>query len=227
MSVTLFELAGENPDLRFSPYCWRTRFALAHKGIPCMGLPWRFTETEALAASGQARVPVLMDGERVVHDSWAIAEYLDDTYPNRPALFPGGRAHARFINAWADSVVQPQIGRLIVSDIYDVLHPKDQTYFRESREAVFGGRLEDVTADRSNRVKEFQRSLQPMRIVLRAQPWIGGAEPDYGDYILAGSLQWARCSSSFALLEPEDAVAAWFVRVLELFDGLGARAVTV
>jgi glutathione S-transferase len=44
MSMILYDLAGADPDLRFSPFCWRTRFALAHKGLPVETIPWRFTE---------------------------------------------------------------------------------------------------------------------------------------------------------------------------------------
>jgi hypothetical protein len=105
MSIIMHDLAGADPDLRFSPYCWRIRFALAHKGLPVETIPWRFTETEAIAFSGQARVPVIRDGDKVVFDSWSIAEYLEETCP-APAIFGGpiGRSHALFINAWADSL---------------------------------------------------------------------------------------------------------------------------
>src|SRR3954454_21188789 len=98
MPVVMYDLAGADPALRFSPYCWRTKMALAHKGLAVETIPWRFTEKEALAFSGQARVPVIRDGETVVFDSWVIAEYLERTYPDRPSLFGGdmGRAHARF-----------------------------------------------------------------------------------------------------------------------------------
>ena len=116
MTITLYELAGGNPDIRFSPYCWRTRFALAHKELEVEGVPWYFTQPERLAFSGQGKVPVLVDGPTVVHDSWAIAVYLDQAYPDRPSLFggPAGQAHAAFINSWADSVLNPGISRLIV-----------------------------------------------------------------------------------------------------------------
>ncbi len=30
------------------------------------------------------QVPVLVDGDQVVHDSWQIAEYLDKTYTDKP-----------------------------------------------------------------------------------------------------------------------------------------------
>src|SRR5271168_4290542 len=114
MPITLYELAGADPERRFSPYCWRIRFALAHKGLDVEGVPWRFTETERLAFSGQGKVPVIVDGETVVVDSWVIAGYLEDAYPDRPSLFggPAGRAHARFINAWADRVLHAAIARL-------------------------------------------------------------------------------------------------------------------
>src|SRR5262245_38533037 len=103
----MYDLAGADPALRFSPYCWRTRMALAHKGLTVETIPWRFTEKERIAFSGQGRVPVIRDGEAVISDSWAIAEYLEDAYHEQPSLFggPAGRGHARFVNAWADSVM--------------------------------------------------------------------------------------------------------------------------
>ena len=168
MSIILYDLAGADPDLRFSPYCWRTRMALAHKGLPVETVPWRFTEKDAIAFSGQGRVPVIRDGDTVVSDSWAIAEYLEEHYPT-PTLFGGtmGRAHARFINAWADGVLAGAIARLIVRDILDVIDPRDRDYFRSSREARFGVTLEAVQADREHRVAGFRDLLTPARLVLR------------------------------------------------------------
>ena len=82
MSIVLYDLAGEDPDVRFSPYCWRTRFALAHKALPVDTEPWRFTDRDAIAFSGQGKVPVIRDGGTVVFDSWTIAEYLEDQVPH-------------------------------------------------------------------------------------------------------------------------------------------------
>ena len=33
MTITMYDLAGAEADRRFSPFCWRTRMALAHKGL--------------------------------------------------------------------------------------------------------------------------------------------------------------------------------------------------
>ena len=220
MSRILYDLAGADPARRFSPFCWRIRMALAHKGLEVETIPWRFTEKEKIAFSGQGLVPVLVDDGRVVSDSWVIACWLEDTYPDRPSLFGGRRGAVRFINSWTDSVLHPGIARLVLTDILACLGPADQAYFRESREKRFGMTLEEVVADRDSRVTGFRRDLQPLRITLRNQPWLGGEAPDYGDYIVFGAFQWARVCSPFRLLEADDPVAEWRGRMLDLFGGL-------
>ncbi len=227
MTVTLYELAGADPDLRFSPYCWRIRLALAHKGIPMQGVPWRFTEKDRIAFSGGTRVPVLVDGETVLTDSWRIAEYLDATYPDAPLLpvDSAARGNVLFINAWADSILHTAIARCVVRDILDLLAPQDTAYFRQSRELAMGRPLEDVVADRAKSGRAaIHAALAPVRRVLSGQRWLAGQAPGYADYILLGSLQWARCVSRFELIDAEDSVAAWQRRGLALFDGLLERA---
>jgi glutathione S-transferase len=230
MAIVMYDLAGADPALRFSPYCWRIRMALAHKGLPVETVPWRFTDKDAIAFSGQGRVPVIRDGATVVSDSWAIACHLEATYPDRPSLFGGatGQAHARLINAWADAVVLGAAARLVVADIHAAIDPKDGDYFRSSREQRFGMTLEAVQADgRANRLAAFRDSLTPARLVLRAQPWLGGDTPSYADHILFGTLQWPRCVSRFEVLAANDPVVAWQERALDLYGGLGRSAVRV
>src|SRR5258708_32804892 len=57
VTIKLFDLAGAEPDRRFSPYCWRTKLALAHKGLTVETIPWRFSDTDAIEMSGQGRGP--------------------------------------------------------------------------------------------------------------------------------------------------------------------------
>ncbi|MFL5255856.1 MAG: glutathione S-transferase family protein [Rhodopila sp.] len=225
MSIVMYDLAGADPDLRFSPYCWRTRFALAHKGLPVETVPWRFTDGDAIAFSGQGKVPVIRDGSDIVFDSWTIAEHLDERYEG-PTLFGGatGRAHAGFVNAWADSVLVGGIARFIVRDLLDVIDPKDRDYFRCSREQRFGRTLEEVQAGREDRLPAFRESLTPVRLVLRRQQFLGGSAPSYADFIVAGTLMWPRCASRFTLLAADDPVEIWFLRILELYGGLGLMA---
>ncbi len=227
MGIVLYDLAGADPGLRFSPYCWRTRLAIAHKDLPVKTIAWRFVDGAKIAFSGQGKVPVIKDGDRVVSDSWTIAEYLEDQYSEHPTLFGGstGRNHARFINAWADATLIPAIGRMIVLDVWRQLDRGDQGYFRESREARFGMTLEDVVRDRDQRIGDFRRTtLQPVRMALGAHAWFGGETPSYADYIVFSGFQWARCISDFPLLAGDDPIADWHRRVLELFGDLAASA---
>ena len=199
--------------------------ALAHKGLAAKGVPWRFTEKAKLAFVHAERVPVLVDSGKSVADSWRIAEYLDEVYDLYPPLLGGTPAHLRFLNAWTDGVVHPAIARIVLKDIHDILAPADQAYFRETRERAFGMTLEQVVADRATTgVAALRAVLAPVRTVLRAQPWLGGEAHDYADYILLGSLQWARCVSRVELLAEDDPIAEWQARGLALFAGLLAHA---
>ena len=54
MTIKLYDLAGEDAALRFSPFCWRTKMALKHKGLPFETEAWHITEKEAIADSGQS-----------------------------------------------------------------------------------------------------------------------------------------------------------------------------
>jgi glutathione S-transferase len=222
----LYELAGAEEDRRFSPYCWRARLALAHKGLDAKTVPWRFTEKDRIAPSGQGRVPVLVDQGRWIADSWAIANHLEDAYPDRPSLFGEGasRALSRFYNNWTDAVLQPALIRLTVLDIWRHVHDKDKDYFRRSREERFGATLEAVTAGREERLAGLAQSLAPLRLTLQAQPFLGGAAPLYADYIVFGAFQWVRAISDFRVLAPDDPVAAWRGRMLGLYGGLAGKA---
>src|SRR5712692_5877453 len=175
MSLKLFELVGTDEERPFSPFCWRTRMALAHKGLSAESIPWCFTEKHAIAPHNSEKVPVLIDDETSVADSWAIANYLEDSYPDRPSLFggEGGRAMGRLINWWGDIAVIGGMFPLIVADIPGHLKPVDAAYFRSTREARFGKPLEEVVAGREKTVEGFRRSLDPMRLTLKTQAFLG------------------------------------------------------
>ena len=225
MTLRMYDLAGADDVHRFSPYCWRTRMACAHKGLTLDTVPWRFTEKDKLPQPNTGTVPVLVDGDRVVPDSWRIAAYLDERYPERP-LFdsPAARSEALLIKYWTERTLHPFVTRMTVSDIWRGLHPNDQPYFRESRERRLGAKLEEVTAHREETRAKFREALEPLRAMLAEQPFICGAGPAYADYIVFGLFMWARGASRFEPLEASDPVHAWRQRLLDLYDGLAAKA---
>ncbi|MEM7534381.1 MAG: glutathione S-transferase family protein, partial [Chloroflexota bacterium] len=163
---------------------------------------------------------------QLVRDSWAIAEYLETTYPDNPSLFggDGGLAVTKFIQSWNDSVLVRGMISLFLLDIHDHLTPEDKVYFRTSREARFKRTLEEVQEGREARLKAFQNSLFPLRLLIKDQPFLGGEQPLYADYIIFGCFQWARVTTDFVMLKSDDPVKAWFDRCLDLHDGLGRSA---
>jgi glutathione S-transferase len=226
MPITMYDLAGAEAERRFSPFCWRAKMALAHKGLAVETVPWRFTEKDKLPKPNVGRVPVIIDGDRVVHDSSAIADYLEERYPDRPSLFGGatGRALARFVQNWTETVVQAGLAGFVVFDIFRHVAPQDRDYFRTSREERLHRTLEEVVRDREARLPAFRASLDPLRRTVERQAFVSGAAPGYADYIVFGSFQWARAISDFEVLAADDPVRAWRRNMLDLFDGLARRA---
>jgi glutathione S-transferase len=226
MAIKLYDLAGQEDDRRFSPYCWRVKMALKHKGLDFETIPWRFTEKDVIAPYKSTTVPVLVDGSNSVYDSWAIALYLDEVYPQRPRLFGSteSRTLADFFNQWAVKTLHPLVLRIIVVDLFARIHDKDKAYFRESREKRFGMPLEQVGAEAKNALAAFRGALDPVRPVLVQNPFLCGNGPGFADYILFGTFQWARCMSPTRLLEPDDPVYAWRERLLKMYDGYAWKA---
>jgi glutathione S-transferase len=229
VTILLYDLVGSDPSRPFSPHCWKARMALAHKGLAFEALPTRFTEVSDVEGGGGARgrtVPVIRDGETVVQDSFAIAEYLDDTYPDRPALFQGqsGRALARFVESWTQRTLHPAIVRATILDIHAAQDDENKAFFRAKREKAFGKPLEEVQDGRTEEKRlAASKSLEPLRATLRNQPFLAGERPMFADYIVFGGFQWLRVLSTFRLLDDGDPIADWFERCLDLHGGLGRQ----
>ena len=221
--MKLYEAAGDHRrPFSNRPYSWRIVMALAHKGLAAERIALPISDKESLAFSGQTLIPVLVDGGTILPDSWAIACYLDGTYPNTPALFDGpvARAHARFVHEWGDHVQSRDLVPMLVYDAWRHAHPRDSDYFRQSREARAGCTLEEINARRDGVLPRFRTHLDPLRASLRTHSFLCGRAPTYADFIVFSHFQWARCVSPYRLLERDDPVYHWRERMLDLFDGL-------
>ena len=227
MTLKLYELklgGGIHP----SPYCWRAKYALEHKGLDYEVSGSSFGGIPKILDGGQKTVPVLeisgSDGDKIVSDSWAIANYLEETYPDAPSLFGSeeGRSFAHFIQGWSLSALHPPLMKAILLDIVERVQPDEQQRFREVRENRLGMTLEEIAAGPvEERIAAVQKAFEPVREVLRHQPFLSGSAPRYADYIIAGQLHWAREASPKRILEADDPVLTWFERMLGLYARLG------
>ncbi len=197
MTIKLYELAGQG-DAKISPHCWKSVYAVFHKGLEFERIGIGFFEKGRVAFSGQDLVPVLQDGDTVVSDSWAIAEYLEEAYPERPSLFGGeiGKGETKFINDWTNTAQIFAFRRLFILDAYNIVKPEEQEHYRATREARFS---------------EEQKRLQPDvdTAEFDVAPPVGGYGGGYG-----GTLEEmqadrdTRILTARDLLEPVRAVLA-------------------
>lgn len=90
-----------------SPFCRKIRIALREKGLAAElveELPWEQKEA-FLRLNPAGETPVLVDDDLVVCDSQAIADYLEEAYPE-PTLYGPSleqRNETRRLVAWFDS----------------------------------------------------------------------------------------------------------------------------
>jgi glutathione S-transferase len=226
-AVQLYELVLDN-GRSASPYVWRSRYALAHKGIEFTSVPLGFMDIPTVFGGRFKTVPVLRDGDHVVAESWDIAEYLERTRPQGAVLFGGASevATTRVLDAWLQAEILRRLFRLYVLDIHNAARPQDRRYFRESREKRLQGRsLEEFTAGREQHLPAARAAFAPLRAHLANFPFLGGASPNYADYMVLAALQWVVSVSTLPLLAADDEVLrAWFTRSLDLYGGLGRDA---
>src|ERR1700733_6296050 len=219
--IKLYELALQH-GRSASPFVWRIRYALAHKGIPYETVYVGFTQIPGLFGGKFKTVPILEHGSTVLNESWDIAEYLDRQFPDKP-LFnsPGEHSLVKFTDAWFIGEVLRKMFRVYVKDVHDAARPQDRGYFRESREKNMKGQtLETFTADRAAHLPAIRLALAPLRQYLQKAPYLGGAEPNYADYIALGGFYWAASAGTIPLLERDDPLRDYVTRGFDLYGGI-------
>jgi glutathione S-transferase len=225
MSLIIYERVGHE-GRRPSPFSWRIYYAVRHKAIEVAYRTVRFADAETIRRlSGQDKVPILVDEDSVIHDSWNIATHLEQRHPDRPTLFGGtvGLGLSRVLNHWADHILGPAVRRLIAADFIYCLAPEDRAYYRRSREAAFGCSLEEYCEDQARWLDEFAVTIASLEQTLNEQAFLAGDAPAYADYIVFATLQYARLGSPRELLAGGTAIRRWRDAIVALFDNLGDR----
>ena len=220
--LTLIDFVGRG-DYRFSPYTWRTKLAMAQLGLEYATRDVSFLDKTALEeVTDYRQAPVLLHGDKVITDSWAIALYLDHQFPNgRPLFADDGRmALASFLNSWTPRVLYPALLSMIAVDVVTKLRENEQKHYRISRENRLGQSLEAAAENRPALAQLFSDHLEPVRTVLAEDPYLNGQTPGYGDYILAALFLWLRSTSPYQPLTASDPICAWRDRLFDAYSPL-------
>ncbi len=225
MTIQLFDLTAKDDRFRFSPYCWRARMSLLHKGLDFESVPWRFIEKDRISDSGQKAVPVIVDDGKWISDSWDIATYLDQTYPDRPLLMKdaAARAQAQLVIAVVAKQLLPAAIPVAVSEVHGLLDEDNQAYFRQTREKVLGKSLEDMKVSPEAGLAGLGKGLAVFEMVLASNAYLGGDEATYADYALFGMLKWLDIVAPYNPIDEATAVGKWFAGLNAMYDGHGAK----
>ncbi|GBD49415.1 glutathione S-transferase N-terminal domain-containing protein [Methylopila sp. Yamaguchi] len=225
MTAHLYDLTLAD-GRRLSPYCWAAKLALAHKGVAFETTATRFVDIGKVAGGGFKTVPIVEIDGTTIGDSFELALHLERTRVDSPTLFAGEGGVALTRAAAAQGAyLLGKMSRPMALAIHDGLDAETQVYFRSSRERMFKAPLEEVSAQPEVTIAAAREAMTPLRILLRSQPFIGGDEPLFADFLIAGLFQWARVVGAVDYLAGEDRIGPWFGRLEERYGAtLGATA---
>jgi glutathione S-transferase len=221
-TITLFDLQLAS-GCTISPFVWATKYALKHKGFDIELVPGGFTGIMERTGGRSERLPAIIDDDHWVLDSWLIAEYLDETYPDRPTLCgdESVKVLTKFVESWLwTNAVRPWF-MCYIKDYRDLSLPQDHEYVTRTRENMLGRKLEDTQAGREDRLPQIPPTLEPFRQLLRDSPWLGGNRPNYADYRALSVFLWMASVATTPPLTQDDPLRDWLDRGFDLHGGLG------
>lgn len=108
-------------QIPFSHNCLKVRIALGLKGLPfdIEDIP-PADRAAVVHASGQGRVPVLVDGYRAIADSTSILLYLEERHPDRPLLptNDADRNECLILEDWIDRAFMAPARRIAYVNVF-------------------------------------------------------------------------------------------------------------
>ena len=187
-----------------SHYCEKVRLLLDYKQLPYRTIEVvpGIGQIDLYRLSGQRQVPVLKDGDVVVSDSSAIAQYIEKTYPDRPIIPAGGKqkGFCLALEAMADESIGTN-GRKAMIGAFNQ-HPNFRTALLpvstpDALKSVVGAVPGDVlnllgmgVGFGPDAVKSatdvLKQDLGAICLILKEQRYLCGDEPCLADFAVAG-----------------------------------------
>ncbi|KAF8488122.1 hypothetical protein JB92DRAFT_1450842 [Gautieria morchelliformis] len=215
--ITLLDIPSTTRSKAWNPNTWKARTVLNHKRIPYktewISYPDIASTLKKLGVSPTSTdpdgnplytLPAIVDlsGDAavVIMDSLAIAEYLDEKYPERPVLPKAGRALQYIFEETFKRIVGPHLGKLLLPPVWNILDERSQVYFRETRERWYGNGkpLEEWSPEgpiRDGHWALLKQGFDTLAMILdKNGPGViyvaGGTEPTRADMIIVSHLAW-------------------------------------
>ncbi|WP_204112645.1 glutathione S-transferase family protein [Shimia biformata] len=160
-----------------SPFCRKVRLSLAEKKIEVELVEERYWEKDPdfLMRNPAAKVPVLKIDDKMMAESAAICEYLEERYPE-PSLMPkdaDGRYEVRRLVAWFDDKFHHEVTSKL---LYERVNKK-----------VMGQGYPDSTNVKSG-ARAIKYHLDYMTWLLDRRRWLAGDAMTLADFAAAAHL---------------------------------------
>lgn len=146
-------------------------------------------------------LPVIMDPNtnRFITDSFAIAQYLDEQYPDTPKVLPHGTAALNYVFQTAFSDATRGTIKLGMFKGAQMLNPESKEYYIRTRAEQFGAPWEQFAPPekRKEQWNELRAACDTADgwYVKSSGQFILGDAPCYADFMVAGRFKWIQnCS---------------------------------
>lgn len=160
-----------------SPFSRKVRLSLAEKRIEVELVEERFWEQDAdfLRRNPAGKVPVLKMGNRMMADSSAICEYLEETHPNPPLLPQGAEARyeVRRLVAWFDDKFNTEVTTKLMGE-------------RVFRKVMGTGYPDSANVKAGSKAIKYH--LDYMTWLLDQRRWLAGNDMSLADFAAAAHL---------------------------------------
>ncbi|KAJ3929331.1 MAG: hypothetical protein NXY57DRAFT_1017295 [Lentinula lateritia] len=172
----------------------------------CIKIGAALTDVKSDGTTPEYTLPVIYDPStnKVISDSFNIAQYLNTTYPDTPQLIPPGtRALQSGFTQYVNLRVKSILGQFVRPVVFQRLpFGKSQQYFRRTREALYNVKIEEWAPQGEDRVREWKRLRRALIESLDGHyreakeetggDFLCGVDPTFVDFALAGILQWSK-----------------------------------
>jgi len=214
MTIHLYDMCN-SAGVSASPYGFRIHGALHLLSLAYETELLSLSQVTEMFSNSHKTVPVLVDGDREIGDSWTIAKHLAENHDPGNLLFggSGGYPLVCFITRWVDASIMGAVNRIIVKDVHDNIHPADQAEYRDRQETRYGQSLEELQLTGGDGLPDFQVSLYPARQAIKEHPYLGGDSPTFADITLHSVFRWSRVGSEIELLRSDDRLRSWIQRM--------------
>ncbi|KAG2358456.1 hypothetical protein BDR07DRAFT_1473112 [Suillus spraguei] len=145
--IIFYDIASVLENEPWSGNTIKTRYCLTFKGLPFQTVWLEFPEIKPFyeqhslgTPAPVCTLPVIMDPNtnRLIADSFAIAQYLDEQYPDTPKVLPNNTA--ALIHIFHTAFFEAIKGAMMVACFKGAqkLNPKSKEYYIRHREEQFG-----------------------------------------------------------------------------------------